>query len=108
MLPQEDLPAIAEDQERLRARTRELRLQAIDAQLLAATTFCRVAKNGIILRDFHKAQMAIEHARQAMETVRRHIAEPNHVPPESLSQVRHELKQLEKSIAKIEPRLNGK
>ncbi len=108
MLPQESLPVTAEKQESLRARTRELRLQAIDAQLLAATTFCRVAKNGIILRDFHKAQMAIEHARHAMELVRRHIAEPNHVPPESLPEIRRRLKQLEKSIAKTEPQLTGK
>ncbi len=105
MLPQDRFPGTTE--ERLRARTRELRLQAIHAQLSAASTLCLVAKNEITYGDFRQARMAIESVRQAMESVRGHIAEPNHVPPDSLPPIRHELGRLERYLAETEAGLTG-
>ncbi len=83
-----------------------VRLRAIKAQLSAAVTLCALAEGDITYRRIDNAHLVIERVRHTVDSVRRHLDEPNHVSPSSLPEVRGQLAQVEKRVLALQGRLD--
>jgi len=88
----------------LNARSAQLRVKAIRLQLDAAFTFCSTAGTAFILGRVQNAREAIANARHTAEAVHIHLAEPNHVPADSVASIADRLAQLENEISGLEGR----
>ena len=82
-----------------------LRLEAMQAQLMAASTYCSTAENAIGMGRVENGRTAIAKARHTAETVRVHILEPNHVAADFVAEIRQRLTELDRRISTIEARL---
>ncbi len=82
-----------------------VRLRSIKAQLSTAVTLCALAEGDISKRKIDQAHLVVESVRHTIDSVRRHLDEPNHVSPSSLPEVRDQLAKLEKRVLSIEARL---
>ena len=100
-----------EKAQRLRARSAELRLQSIKAQLSTGFTFCGLVesdispKSNISKTRIDEAHNVVARLRHTVESVRKHLDEPHHVPPDSLADARDELERLENRVIAVEERL---
>ena len=88
----------------LEARSAELREKAMRLQLDAAFAFCSTAGTAFILGRVQNARAAIANARHTAETVHLHLAEPHHVPADSVASIADRLAQLENEISGLEGR----
>ncbi len=82
-----------------------MRLQAIKGQLSCGFTQCSFLATAIAGGRTGEAHRFLGKLRQIVKSVRRHLDEPNHVLPDSVSELRDVLEQLEGRIRAIEARL---
>lgn len=78
--------------QRLRAQAAVLRASAIREQLSFALTLCSLAENDALSAKEGEILARIHHT---IEDVRRHLNEPNHVPPDAVDALRQMLSKLE-------------
>ncbi len=90
----------------LSARAKQLRLQAIQAQLDSAFTCCSTAEKALLFGQVEKGRKAVVSARHAAQKARKHIAEPHHVPEEFLPSLQDRLTKLDAEISRIEASLS--
>jgi energy-converting hydrogenase A subunit M len=86
---------------RLHARSAQVRLRAINAQISAGFTLCKLIEIDIGRGRTDEAHKLIGKLRKMVETVRRHVQEPHHLPTDSLTDVRQELVQLEERVLAV-------
>ncbi len=84
-----------------------MRLRSIEAQLSAGSTLCRTMEATIGRGGTEDARNLLGQLRHTLESVRRHLDEPHHVPQESLAEARDQLAQLETQVLAVEKRLSG-
>ncbi len=89
----------------LRATGAEVRLRAIRAQLSAGFTLCQLMEAAVGLSRTDEVRKLSGKVRRTVESVRRHLDEPHHVPEASLAEARDQLAQLETRVLGIEARL---
>ncbi len=92
---------------RLHARSRQVRLRAIKAQLSASSTLCKLMEAAVDHGRTDELHNLIGKLRETLASVDRHLDEPHHVPKESLADVRDQLARLERRVAAIEKRLKS-
>jgi hypothetical protein len=91
-------------QSEVQSRAAQLRIRAIQLQLLAAFNFCSTAQNALVLGRVQCFREAIENARHTAQTVRVHLDEPHHVPADSIAGIRDRLAELERQLSRLEAR----
>ena len=88
--------------ERLRAR--ELRLNAMQAQLKTALNRCTTAKTMIVLGNRHFARDSVERVEHSIQFLQTRLKEPNHVPADSVPDIRGQIVQLERELLDLKGR----
>jgi hypothetical protein len=74
------------------------------SQIVTGLTFCRVAETELAYGRADITHGILEKLRKLCETLRRHLSEPNHVPPNEVDKLETELAQLDSRVA-IEERV---
>ncbi len=90
---------------RLRIVAAQRRLRAVQTQLSVAFSYCSMGEAALRYRHFDQAQKLIENARHIAQTVQRHIAEPDHVPPDQINKLLDELRRLDSRVEALEAQL---
>ncbi len=93
------------ERHRPRPTAGEVRLRAIKAQLSTGFTLCELAERDLSNRRPDNAHQTVERVRHTIETIRQHLDEPNYVSPNSLSELRGQLAQMEKRVLAVQSRL---
>ena len=89
---------------RVAIRAKQLRLDAIKTQLDTGFTYCSTAEKALFLGKVERGRQALAHARYVAQKTREHMAEPHHVPDESLPGLHERVKELDAQISSIEGR----
>ncbi len=82
-----------------------IRGEAIHSQLTLGLTLCELAEQSIVFGHFNHAHKIVERLWPSAHTIARHLAEPHHVPPSLIPELRAALQRLEDRITEIEARL---
>ena len=86
----------------LRQSTAQAQLTVLQSQLLLASTLCDAAEAEIPYGDLRRA---ITSLRQVADSIRLHVADPNHVPPDATNEISERFAQLENRIARLQSRV---
>lgn len=89
---------------RVALRAKQLRLDAIQTQLDTGFTYCSTAEKALFLGKVERGRQALAKARYVAQKTREHMAEPHHVPDESLQALYDRVKGLDAQIYSIEGR----
>ena len=87
---------------RLHQTAAESRLRAVESQLSLALTLCAIAETELRYSQTDEAIKVVNKVRHHAETIRVHLDEPNHLPRIAIPDLRKQLEQVKKRIAKIE------
>jgi len=85
----------------------QLRVRAMQSQLTAVSNLCSTAENAVTLGQVQLGLKAVQKAKHTAQWVRVHLEEPNHVPADSVSDIRGQLKELERRILALEAQLQS-
>ena len=90
---------------RLREMSAQTRVQLIHSELSLGFTLCTTAETELLYGQFDQARRTAQMVRPAAYSLRRRLAEPNHVPRSLVHEIRRRLTQLEGRILRLESRL---
>src|SRR5262249_14000274 len=94
--------------ERLKRIAQETRLKTITTELTLAFTWCSVARTEAEMGEADRFQLSLLRIKRSVESLRRRIADPNHVQPHLASKFDSELETLEAKIKGLESQFSGK
>lgn len=99
----EKLPSeMAERHRELSLKASQSRLTAIQSQIDLGFTLCRVTETELAYYHLHTAHELLQKVRQTCSTIRRHLSEHSHVPPDTLEKVYARLEQLERRVDSLD------
>ncbi len=94
-----------EESRRIRAEGARLRGEAISLQIEAGFTLCSAATQSIRSGDSVNAKRTLDKISHAIQKIRKHLDQPEHVPVGILPTLRDELERLEKELKTIQEEL---
>lgn len=89
----------------IQAISAQRRLEAMQAKLSLALTFCTLAETELDFNEVAQARKLIEIVQQTAEATHQHLAKPNHIPPEHIEELRQQLVQVEERMQSVQSRL---
>lgn len=95
---------MAMENDRLRETATRMRSKAMRSQIALGFTFCKLAETELQLGEFRQRDILMQKMRRVTQTVRRHLAEPNYIPPGEVEELRSEIARLESRILDVEKR----